>query len=338
MNRKLLVISVILFCTLLVVGYFLLVNLTRELPAAVFANWSDNNRAGESWLLVSMLENDAEARGTARQYFIESEKFVQAEFGFFQPNPWLPYMDGRVNLIDQRFPTQEEVIQYLKNPELVNDGASSRIRPDRAWVDRIGPVFDAIGVKPGKIVCDMGFGKGYYTFYFSHLVGPKGQVYAVDVDSRLCRYLEDRIEYAGISNIKVIESVFEDAKIPADTLDALFMFDVFHCMTQTLETELSEGNFNVRVKPWLKSIYKAMKPGGMIAIVDLKRTNPTHSAEVNPETVIKHMKACGFEFVKQGTLQEAGDSGSIFFYQIYEKPRQVEKLINLWEKESIASK
>lgn len=333
MNRKLLVISVILFCALLVVGYFLLVNLTakKDLPRAVFTNWKDNNRAGESWLLVSMQDDDAEARDTARQYFTESERYVEAEFGFFQPNPWLPYMDGKVNLISSRFETEEEVIEYLKNPAGINDGAFSRIQPNRAWTDRIGPVFDAVGIKPGAVVCDMGFGKGYYTFYMAHLVGPKGQVYAVDVDSRLCRYMEERIEYAGITNIKVIESRFEDAMIPADTLDALFMFDVFHCMTQTLQTEQDEHNYEVKVKPWIASMFKAMKPGGKVAIVDLKRTDPTHSAEVNPATVIKYMERGGFELIKQGTLQEAGDSGSIFFYQIYKKPRQLGRLINLWE-------
>ncbi len=42
-------------------------------------------------------------------------------------------------------------------------------------------VMDAIGLKPGMTIADIGAGRGRYTVWFSPRVGPGGKVYAIDI-------------------------------------------------------------------------------------------------------------------------------------------------------------
>lgn len=329
-NAKIIFVQVLLILALL--GMIVLLwknyNTVKSLPNASYQTWEENNRAGELWLLVALEKGSRDARDTAKQYFKEAERHVQASTGWFQPNPWIAYINGGVNLISERFKTQTEVIEYLKNPELIGDGAFSRIPPDRLYRDRLKPLFTEIGIKPGAVVGEIGYGKGYYTYFFSHAVGSKGQVYAVEVMDYLDAYLKDRLQYAGITNVTPVLTSFYDVVISGDTLDCAFMFDVYHCMTKDEANELNEATFTQEVKPWLTSLYKAMKTNGKVLIVDLVRDNPEHSAEVNPSTVRRHMEACGFKFIRQGKLQEEGQ----FFYQIYRKKPDIKRVYgNNWE-------
>src|SRR5437764_12643755 len=49
-----------------------------------------------------------------------------------------------------------------------------------AW-QRPDEVMDALGIKPGSAVADVGCGAGYFTFHLAERVGPQGKVYAGDI-------------------------------------------------------------------------------------------------------------------------------------------------------------
>src|SRR5215470_2938520 len=48
-------------------------------------------------------------------------------------------------------------------------------------------VMDALGIKPGSVVGDIGAGGGYFTFHLAQRVGPSGKVYSEDI-------LEDEVK------------------------------------------------------------------------------------------------------------------------------------------------
>lgn len=58
---------------------------------------------------------------------------------------------------------------------------SERSRKRDEW-QRPGEVFDALGVKAGHRIADIGCGFGYFTFRLAPRVGAEGKVYAVDID------------------------------------------------------------------------------------------------------------------------------------------------------------
>src|SRR5271170_4403430 len=53
--------------------------------------------------------------------------------------------------------------------------------PERDRWQRPDEVMDALGVKSGSAVADVGCGRGYFTMKLAARVGPTGKVYAEDI-------------------------------------------------------------------------------------------------------------------------------------------------------------
>src|SRR5688572_6997833 len=54
-------------------------------------------------------------------------------------------------------------------------------------------VIDALNLKPGLTVADLGSGSGYFTRRFIEAVAETGKVYAVDVDPEMLKYAEESV-------------------------------------------------------------------------------------------------------------------------------------------------
>lgn len=57
-------------------------------------------------------------------------------------------------------------------------------------------------VREGQTAADLGCGPGFYTLALAGHVGPTGKVYAVDVDERAIRKLEEKAARRGLGNIE----------------------------------------------------------------------------------------------------------------------------------------
>src|SRR5712691_12441056 len=75
-------------------------------------------------------------------------------------------------------------------------------------------VVEALAIKPGDRVADLGSGGGYFTFRFSRAVGPTGKVYAVDVDSEMLDYVAGRAKEDGSLNIQTVAARYDDPLLP----------------------------------------------------------------------------------------------------------------------------
>src|SRR5689334_3278082 len=64
-------------------------------------------------------------------------------------------------------------------------GAGWLDRPERVKEEEPAKLIQALDVKPGMVVADVGAGSGYHTFLLSPLVGEKGQVIAEDIEQRM---------------------------------------------------------------------------------------------------------------------------------------------------------
>ena len=70
---------------------------------------------------------------------------------------------------------------------------SDRSRKRDEW-QRPAEVFDALGVKSGDRVADIGCGFGYFTFRLAARVGAEGKVYGVDIDREAITKVRERKE------------------------------------------------------------------------------------------------------------------------------------------------
>jgi len=74
---------------------------------------------------------------------------------------------------------------------------------------------DAIGIKKGDLVADVGAGVGYFTWRMSERVGPTGKVYANDIQPRMLEQLKKNIASRGLTNVVPVLGAEDDPKLPA---------------------------------------------------------------------------------------------------------------------------
>lgn len=148
-------------------------------------------------------------------------------------------------------------------------------------------IVDAVGLAPGMTVADIGAGTGLFARLFAQRVGPTGRVYATDV-SRWAVFKTAVLARAeSLGNVTAVVNGEADAGLAPGSIDVAFLCDVYHHFT----------------KPWsmLQSIYRALKPGGRLVLVDYERI-PGKS----PAWILEHVPA---RFDKATVLQDFEDSG-----------------------------
>jgi SAM-dependent methyltransferase len=107
-------------------------------------------------------------------------------------------------------------------------GAPWLVRESRQREEDCRMMLDALGVKPGATVCDMGAGNGFYTLELARMVGPEGLVYAVDIQPEMLRMLSRRAAQEGLGNIRLVLGSPIDPRLPAGEIDLVLCVDVYH--------------------------------------------------------------------------------------------------------------
>jgi ubiquinone/menaquinone biosynthesis C-methylase UbiE len=180
-------------------------------------------------------------------------------------------------------------------------------------------VMDLIGVRPGLVIGEVGAGRGRVTVHLAERVGAKGKIFANDIDETSLKYLKERCERQGISNVETILGRVDDARLPADSLDLVFMAWVFHHVDQPV--------------PLLKSLLPSLKPWGSVVMVE---PAPAHTESagraLTRELVGREAKEAGFELAGmiEGRLKE--DNIFILRPLVPENPesRDRQKVRALW--------
>lgn len=114
-------------------------------------------------------------------------------------------------------------------------------------------VVEALALKPGARVADVGAGTGLLTVHLARAVAPNGTVVATDIDSAVLELLQSRLAAAGLADLverRVVEK--ETPGLEAGAYDAILLAEVDHYFTDEVT--------------WLKAATEALKPGGRIVI------------------------------------------------------------------------
>jgi ubiquinone/menaquinone biosynthesis C-methylase UbiE len=108
--------------------------------------------------------------------------------------------------------------------------AVARTLADPARDERLRPreIVAAMDLKHGNAVADVGTGVGFMIPYFSQAVGDDGQVIAEDISNDFLDKARSRVELQRLKNVKFVLGTDRDPKLPADTLEAVLLLDVYH--------------------------------------------------------------------------------------------------------------
>ena len=80
-------------------------------------------------------------------------------------------------------------------------GAPWLVRESRQREEDCESLLRALAVKTGQTVCDLGCGNGFYTLKLARQVGPKGRVYAVDIQPEMLRMLKEAARRERLRNV-----------------------------------------------------------------------------------------------------------------------------------------
>ncbi len=78
--------------------------------------------------------------------------------------------------------------------------------PNRENYQKPNDVLDALALKPGEVVADIGAGSGYFTIRFSNALKESGKVYAVDVSQDMIDYMNRRFQETNARNVTTVLS------------------------------------------------------------------------------------------------------------------------------------
>ncbi len=166
--------------------------------------------------------------------------------------------------------------------------------PNRYLWEKTDEMLSSFEIRKGEYIADLGCGGGYFSWCFSKAVGDEGKVYSTEINKDALYFLDEFISASGTGNIETVVTKMNDAGLPENSVDTIFMCSMYHAVYIT-DIEFVKDAF-------IKSIHKALRKGGRLIIVDnqISRTGvtPYYGSMILPELVIGQLSHYGFRFKK----------------------------------------
>ncbi|KIG16965.1 conserved hypothetical protein-putative methyltransferase [Enhygromyxa salina] len=144
----------------------------------------------------------------------------------------------------------------------------------------------ALELTPGITVADIGAGTGAFLAALSGGVGASGRLLAVELVPEFAAHLRDRAAAEGLTNVQIVMASATDVGLEPDSVDLMFMCDVYHHIEYP--------------KVYLPTLFRALRPGGQLVIVEFDRIPGKTSARMmkhvrqDQATLTAEVTAAGF--------------------------------------------
>jgi len=170
--------------------------------------------------------------------------------------------------------------------------------PSRDSWEQTDEVIEAMGVKHGQHITDLGAGPGYFTWRFAEAVGPEGQVHAVELNLEHLSYLTTVVADEGLSQVTVHPTDGSSIGAEPGSMDHVFMCSTFQSIYANLKATTRVG--------LIEEIRNSLKPGGRLTVME-KFMNPQGVAPARGtlmarQVVVAYLEASGFRLVASHTF------------------------------------
>ncbi len=203
----------------------------------------------------------------------------------------------------------------------VNHPGRSAADIERDPKDKPAQVLRLTGIGPRMRVVDVLGGNGYYSELLSYLVGPKGEVLLInnaDFDGFDTTW-QQRLADNRLPNVTHRVVDLSSMQLGTATFDAALLIKVYHDLYWK---RLTDGPPKTDAKQFLDEIAAALKPGGVLLIVDHSAKAGTGSADADSlhridDVYARHdIESHGFKLVAHGDfLRDPSDDRSKISYQ-----------------------
>lgn len=191
--------------------------------------------------------------------------------------------------------TDREVVESIKpfvSSHLDTQNLVHRFEgPNRQLANQRNAIAAAMGLSDGQIIADVGAGTGLFLKVFSDAVGKDGQVFAIEISPQLVEHLDERVAAQKLQNVQVVRNDARSLQLMTTRIDKAFLCETYH------ELEYPR---NI-----LASVFKALRPGGELVIVDFARDEAAsrdwilENVRADQATFREEIEAAGFEFVQE---------------------------------------
>ncbi len=141
--------------------------------------------------------------------------------------------------------------------------------PERIESMKVPQLVEKLGIQKEMVVADVGAGSGALTGPLALATGPRGVVYASDIDKALLTHIEQRAQASRLANVRTVLGTFTDPMLPQQ-VDLALMNDVLHHVQDRAT--------------YLKNVARHIKKGGRFAIVDYTADGSPHKG--NPDLIV----------------------------------------------------
>jgi predicted methyltransferase len=165
---------------------------------------------------------------------------------------------------------------------------------DRAIYHKRLEVLDALGLRPGMQVADIGAGSGFFTRLMAERIGPSGIAYGVEISGLLVSHIERTARAQGLRNVKAVLGTPASPNLTPQSVDLVLVADSYHHFEYPREM--------------LKGIKDALRPDGALWLIDFDRiegvSHPFILQDVRAgrQTFIREFAAAGFELVHEAKI------------------------------------
>lgn len=168
-------------------------------------------------------------------------------------------------------------------------GAPWLVRESRQREEDCRLLLEALAIKKGQRICDLGCGNGFYTLELARRVGPEGIVYAVDIQPEMLRMLARRAAEEGLENIRPILGTVIDPRLPKGEVDTILCVDVYH--------EFSHP------EPMLARMRESLAAGGQLVLAEFRAEDPAVPIKplhkMSKAQIRRELEPAGFEIARE---------------------------------------
>lgn len=146
-------------------------------------------------------------------------------------------------------------------------------------------IMEIMALKPGQYIADIGVGGGYFSLRFAEAVGEKGIVYAIDTNQGFLDLLLENAGKKDLRNIKAVPAGKIESLIAKETLDCIFLRNVYHHLKDRVQ--------------YFRGLSNLLSDSGKIAIIEYKGDNgfsfhKLFGHHVPGEKIIEEMSEAGY--------------------------------------------
>jgi len=194
----------------------------------------------------------------------------------------------------------DDLVAYLRalRGPAIAEGVKRTRQPNHAFSDvgflnRIGrdseerpdSLVTALEIPFGASVAEVGSGTGYFTWRLAEKVGPKGRVFAVDVQQTMLDLTAETVKKHQLANVEFVLGGESDPRLPAASLDLVLIANAYH--------EFSEPEAMVT------AVNRSLKPDGRLVVIEFAEGHPFGPRDKAERMTIEQIRAeiepMGFE-------------------------------------------